>query len=211
MKIKNLCTVLFFLMSLTIFAQEPVTPEYAKAIGQVKFGIKGGVNFSTQNFELISNGNSSSLSTRGITNSHFGLFAEVPLSQKFLFQPELLYSVEGSDVNLFPLVFEQKFSYLRIPLLTSYRIVDRLSLQGGPQFGFLINDKINVEDDSVETLESIYKSFEFSLAFGLEYDLSESLLLGARYTAGVSDISDISDAQLRTNNFQVYIGWRLFK
>ena len=25
------------------------------------------------------------------------------------------------------------------------------------------------------------------------------------------DISDLSDAQLRTNNFQVYIGWRLFK
>lgn len=211
MKIKNLFTALLFFMSLTIFAQEPVTPAYAKALGQVKFGVKGGLNFSTQNFEFGTNGNLSGLSTKGITASHFGVFTEIPISEKLLLQPELLYSVEGADINLFPLVFEQKFTFVRVPLLASYRVVNKVSLQAGPQLGFLINEKLDIDDDSVEILEDAYKNFEFSFAFGLEYDLSESLLLGARYTLGVSDMSDIVDASLKTNNLQVYIGWRLFK
>ena len=200
-----------FMISFTMMAQQPVTPDYSKDLTQIKFGLKGGVNFSTQNFGSEINGSSLDLNSTSLTAAHFGLFAEVPISEKLMFKPEALYSVEGSDINIFVTQFQQKFTFIKVPLLASYRIGNNLSLQGGPQFGFLIDETLDVEDDSVDILDSSFKKFEFSMAIGLEYDLSESLLLGARYNIGVSDISNTQEASLRTNNLQVYVGWRLFK
>ena len=211
MKSKFLITVLFVVLASYTYAQEPVTPDYAKAIGSVKFGLKGGVNFSTQNFDIDSGDEGFDLDTASLTAVHFGAFVDVPLSNTLSLRPELLYSVEGSKINLLITEFKQKFTFIKVPVLLSYRVVDQLSVQAGPQFGFLIDESLDVPSESADIFESAYKDFEFSAAIGLEYRITEAILVGARYNIGLTDMSDISGASLKNNNFQLYLGWVLFK
>jgi len=211
MKTQSLLTLLIITLITHLNAQESVTPDYAKAIGSVKFGLKGGVNFSTQDFKYATSDDSFDLDSASLIALHFGAFVDIPMSEKINLRPELLYSVEGSKIDLFFTEFEQKFTFIKLPVLISYRIINNLSIQAGPQFGLLIDEDLNVPVDDAEILDSSYKNFEFSAAIGLEYNLSEALLVGARYNIGLTDISDTSGGELKTNNLQLYLGWRLFK
>ena len=56
--------------------------------------------------------------------------AEIPIANRFSFQPELLYSGQGSSVNL---------NYLNIPLMAKYNLTKEFSLEAGPQIGFLLS------------------------------------------------------------------------
>ncbi len=90
---------------------------------EIKFGAKGGLNFASITGDNI---DESGLTT-GI---HFGVLAEIPLSEKFSFQPELLYSSQALNLN-----------YLNIPLMGKYYLTKGFSLEVGPQIGFLLSAK----------------------------------------------------------------------
>jgi len=73
-------------------------------------GIKGGVNFANQDIETIS--------TDSRTGFHGGIFASLMFSETLGLQPELLFSSQGSELELnnFGDV-ENEFNYITIPLL----------------------------------------------------------------------------------------------
>ena len=52
---------------------------------EIKFGAKGGLNFAS-----IGGDNTGDVDP--VTAFNFGLVAEIPISEKFSFQPELMYS-----------------------------------------------------------------------------------------------------------------------
>jgi opacity protein-like surface antigen len=78
-------------------------------------------------------------------------------------------------------------SYVSLPLLFKYSIIDRLSVLAGPQFDLLIKSVQNVngirKDITHETEErSIY------VVGGVEFNFTESLSIDARYLHGFNHI-----------------------
>ncbi len=155
----------------------------------VKFGIKAGANFATLDGD-------SSFDSKNLTSYHAGGFVELNLFPKFSIQPELLYSSQGTkvdgteDINL---------DYISIPVLAKiYLISDKLSLDVGPQFSFLVNDNYPA------TFES--KEFDFAAIGGLGLNITESFFAQARYVVGLTDTT--KDAEVTNKVIQLSVGLR---
>lgn len=163
---------------------------------KIKFGAKGGLNFAS-----ISGNNSKGSDV--VTSFNFGVLSEIALSEKFSFQPELMYSGQGYSFNNNTIAL----SYLNIPLMGKYYLTKGLSLEAGPQIGFLFsakNDKTDVKNS--------FKTFDFGVNFGLGYKLDNGLNFGARYNLGLSDINNLEGSSSKNKNgvFQISVGYFFF-
>ena len=210
MKLKFLPTYFIMLFSFTVFAQNG-TASYATANEKFNFGIKAGINISNQNIDYDIPDFPLSISTSSLTSFHFGVFGEFIFSDNIGLQSEIMFSREGSKIDMDILKFNQTISYIKIPLLIKIRPFDSgLSFLAGPQFGFLVNDDIDLDVDDGELLENSFKSFELSVAFGIEYDITNRFSIGGRYNLGLTDVSDTNEASLKNNNLQFSLGYKLF-
>jgi hypothetical protein len=162
---------------------------------QVKFGARAGVNFSDITGERVD-------SFDGRTSFHFGAVAEIEISEKFSFQPELIYSSQGSDYTE---DFEGedfdgtvKVDYLNVPLMAKYYVTNGLSLEAGPQIGFLLSAKDEYEDGE-DDIKDFLKSTDFGVNFGLGYKLDSGLFFSARYNLGLTDNLDVDESEFETD------------
>lgn len=189
------------------------------SIGQtVKFGTKSGVNFSN-----INSDDTGDLETQ--TSFHLGLVTEIPLGANFALQPEFFYSsqgakyeetgtLEGGEYSSYR--YKLKLDYLNLPLLAKYSITPGLSLQAGPQIGYLI--KAEVErvltigrdtDANKNDVKDHFKNIDFALSGGLQYELEMGVFFNARYNAGIYNIEDAEndDDYMYNNVFQLSVGY----
>jgi hypothetical protein len=101
-----------------------------------------------------------------------------------------------------------KSTYLDVPVLFTYRLIPRVSLQVGPQYTMLLSAENNANLD----VKSNFKSSEISGALGLEVRLPVHLTAGARYIMGFSDVNNNKIATAtdswRNRSIQVYVGFR---
>jgi opacity protein-like surface antigen len=181
---------------------------------EVKFGAKVGLNSSNVTGE--------SEDSDAKIGFNLGAFAEIILSDKFIFQPELLFSPQGASLedSTDSEAYKQtiKANYLNIPLLIKYGITDKFALEFGPQLGFLLSAKAKVEETfdgetiSIEQdIKDSFKSIDFGLNFGASFDVAENIMIGARYNLGLSDITDGEDSEhFKVQNavFSFSVGYR---
>lgn len=163
---------------------------------EIKFGAKGGLNFAS-----ISGDNTKGIDA--VTSFNFGVLSEIPISDKFSFQPELMYSGQGYSFNDNTIAL----SYLNIPLMGKYYLTKGLSLEAGPQIGFLLsakNEKTDVKDS--------FNTFDFGVNFGLGYKLDNGLNFGARYNLGLTNINNLDNSSIENKNgvFQISVGYFFF-
>ncbi|NBL64475.1 outer membrane beta-barrel protein [Flavobacterium sp. NST-5] len=162
----------------------------------VRFGVKGGVNFS--NF----NGGVDGIDYSGRTGWHAGALVEIGVTENFKIQPEALFSSQGADVDG---VGDFNLDYVSVPVLAKFYIVtDKLSLDFGPQFSFLVNESEEAFDDVLDGGSN--NSFDFALAGGLGLDITDSFFAQARYTIGLTEVS--KDADVKNAVFQVSLGYK---
>tara|TARA_B110000967_G_C18650508_1_gene443095 strand:- start:54 stop:665 length:612 start_codon:yes stop_codon:yes gene_type:complete len=181
---------------------------------EVKFGAKVGLNSSNFTGDLED--------SDAKIGFNLGAFAEISLSDKFIFQPELLFSTQGTSLedSTDSEAYKQtiKANYLNIPLLIKYGITDKFALEFGPQLGFLLSAKAKVEETfdgetiSIEQdIKDSFKSIDFGLNFGASFDVAENIMIGARYNLGLSDITDGEDSEdFKVQNavFSFSVGYR---
>ena len=168
----------------------------AAASAQASFGIKAGAsltNFTGSDVENASNK----------IGFHGGLVANLAFSDVLSIQPEVLYSMKGTQekanssnkVNL---------NYIDVPVMLQYN-ADGLFFEAGPQVGFIASAKNN----DVDIKEGI-RSVDFGYAVGLGYKVESGPMVGLRYNGGISDIVKDkygSDGALRNSAFQLYVGY----
>lgn len=165
-----------------------ISTSYAQGL---KFGVKAGANFST-----LEGDNTYDLSN--YTNFHFGALLELEVFQNFSIQPELLYSSQGAKVDS-DAVKDIKYDYVTVPVLAKfYLITDKLSLEAGPQFSFMINESV---PDQFRT-----KSFDFAAIGGLGLNITDNIFAQARYVIGLTDTT--KDAEIKNKVIQVSLGYR---
>jgi opacity protein-like surface antigen len=157
----------------------------------LKFGVKAGANFASLDGDDVSG-----LDT--YTSFHFGAIVEFKILENFSVQPEVLYSSQGAKVN--EDAFDDiNYNYITVPTLAKfYLISEKLSLEAGPQFSFLVNDNLPDQFES--------KSFDFAAVGGLGFQFTENFFAQARYVAGLTDTT--SDAEIKNRVIQVSLGYR---
>ena len=141
-----------------------------------------------------------------------GGFAEIKLSDKFSFQPEVLFNQYTSTLDSsYQSIYENvitsdqskvKLNYLTIPLLLDYKFLGPIHLQAGPQFGILMNQDKNF----LQNGEAAFKSGDFSMALGAQVKIAQFRFTG-RYLIGLNNINDIDNQDKWTNQvIQLSVG-----
>lgn len=163
---------------------------------EIKFGAKIGLNYASivgDNTEQID----------PVTSFNVGVLTEIPISEKFSFQPELMYFGQGYNYNDNTI----SLNYLSIPVIGKYYLIKGLNLVAGPQIGFLLyakNDKASTKD--------LYNSVDFGINFGVGYKLDNGINFGARYIYGLTNINNVEGIVDKNKNvgFQLSIGYFFF-
>jgi hypothetical protein len=182
----------------------------------MKFGVKAGVN--------ISNGAGDVEDADSKIGLHIGGFAEFMFSEKFAFQPELLYSMQGYKYEESATFFGEtvsveekiKLDYINVPLIFKYYVTEGLAIEAGPQIGFLMSANYEYEasgggesESEDEDIKDAYKSIDYGLNVGVSYTLDMGVMFGARYYYGLADIDDTSDDFDEKNSvIQVSVGYK---
>ncbi|MCL9806141.1 PorT family protein [Flavobacterium amniphilum] len=176
---------------------------------ETKFGVKAGLNLGN----LSGNATDAFVDedTKMRTSFHVGGFAEIKLSEKFALQPEVLYSVEGAkqdiDGESEKLIWD--LAFVNIPVMAKYYATDKLSIEAGPQIGFLTKAELTFDGDTVEDLkEDSTKSTAFSGNFGVGYNFTDNISANLRYSLGLSDILDVDGFELKSNVLSLSVGYK---
>lgn len=192
-----------------------VAAQQAFAQAQFAVGIKAGPNFAT-----LDTKSSAGENYKNRTGFHGGAFVLIKAA-KIGVQPEVIFSQQGSKVEIDSKKFESNFSYVNIPIMLKLYTVAGINIQAGPQFGFVTNAETPVQDQlnpgsyRVEDVKDKMKSSDFTLGLGLGWDLPFGLTLDARYNLGLSKIYDKAPSQstedAKNQVFQFSLGYKLIK
>lgn len=168
---------------------------------ELRIGAKAGVNFASVGGDFTDD-------YEGRISFHIGGMVEIPISEKFAIQPELLYSGQGAKSEYDDSFGDSivigkeklKLDYINIPIMAKYYIIDGLSVEAGPQFGVLVSAKNEYEISSFEGDESgeddvkdFYNTLDIGFGFGSSYRLNNGVFLSGRYVIGFTDVTDDDD------------------
>lgn len=169
------------------------------------FGIKAGVNLANMKFSYDGDSESGDMKV----GFHVGAFGTYMFSDKIGIQPEILYSLEGSqsDVDGADEKFKTNLSYIQVPVLLRFQPVSAFNIHVGPQFGVKVASKYSYDGESEDIDGAASTVFGFAAGAGL--NVGESLEIGARYTQSISDIADddSDDGKTSTNVIQVFLAF----
>lgn len=175
-----------------------VSAGTAVAQASVSLGLKAGLNFANVNASSLTQTYNSR------TGYHAGAFVNIKLT-KLAIVPEVIYSVQGSDVSTATSSSSLELAYVNIPILVKFYLVGGLNLQAGPQFGFLAS-----ATDGGTDVKSFLKGSDTSVALGAGFDVSK-FVIDARYNLGLSEIQDSASLSASKNQvFQLSVGFKLF-
>ncbi len=155
----------------------------------VKFGIKAGLNYA--------NVIGSEIKTNAITNFHGGFVAEIKIVDGFAFQPELLYSTEGATYKTALEDIKNELGYITIPVMLKINVSDNITLELGPQAGFLVSERKKFDAYQSNT-------FDFAVNAGLGLKITDNLFAQARYGLGLTEAK--VDSKIKNSVFQVSLG-----
>lgn len=172
---KHIFSAILAMLCFVAYAQDG--PIKKSDIG---FGFKGGMNVS-----FITGDGTDNFDSK--IAFHIGVVSEIPISENFSFQPEILYSAQGDKETFEGTDVKYKLDYLNVPLMVKYYIYEGFSLEVGPQLGFLLSSKAEGDGVSID-LKDMMNTFEFAMDFGLGYKFENGINLAARYNLGVSNI-----------------------
>ncbi|WP_299781957.1 porin family protein [uncultured Formosa sp.] len=121
------------------------------------YGIKGGLNYSSNGNYISSVGDHIKHSDRNI-GFHLGVFAK--FGSKLYFKPELMYTKTSSAYNHTDLEIQK----IDLPALVGFRIIGPLSVFAGPSFQYIIDSKFDdIDYDNIEEELSMGLNFGFAL------------------------------------------------
>lgn len=192
------------------YSQQTITQEKLP----VKFGIKAGGNAASFSEQKLSINNQK-------IGFHAGAFVNIPLSQKFSLQPEVLYNqlgarsvISSTDVTIESTniktqhEYKASLNYISVPLMLQMKPSQNFYIEAGPEFSYFLNGKTTgdrtittttggttttqTESHSDEFNKDNIKKFNVGLGLGLGYDFTPNLGINARYVNSLTHIANNS-------------------
>lgn len=197
------------------------------------FGFVGGLNLANIRGDR----------TEFINNSwrlgyHFGVFSNFSLSDKIALEPRILFSSKGYNDEIdfgefqsqngeLPLTqrhvkYANRNSYLSVPLLLKYKLVDNLSLDLGPEIAFLLYSKdviTKVDGEGYFAKGDVPQegSGDFFLDYGamagVTFYFTSNTSIQLNYFHGLSNLhrkAIIGDSTENNSVFQLSLGYLIF-
>ncbi|WP_326983908.1 porin family protein [Chryseobacterium sp. MYb264] len=169
----------------------------------VRFGIKGGGNASQFSEQQLSAKNQK-------IGFNAGVFVNIPLSEKFAVQPEVLYNQLGaksvvSDTEFTTgntkvrtqKDFTTSLNYISVPLMMQFKPADNFYVEAGPEFSYFLDGKnkgetrvttttgsntaTQTQSNSESIDKDLMKKFNVGMGLGLGYYFTKNLGINARY------------------------------
>ena len=148
---------LFLVAAIAVFGMAQVNAQ------ETRFGVKAGVDFASNKVKFA--GEFAEIGgTYSETGFYAGVFAEVGISEKFAFQPEVLF------------VAIDELNQISVPLMAKFLVSDDFSILAGPALGILL-----------DTGEGI-NSFNYGIEAGAAYNITEEFFVEARYNIGIANL-----------------------
>jgi hypothetical protein len=136
------------------------------------------------------------------TDFHAGFLVSIPLSKKFSFQPEVVYSQQGATGNpaggyLVSATEKYKLNYVNVPLLLKYHLPVGFFVETGPQVGLLVSAKIDETvvggiNTNTYHVTNQFKSTDLGWVLGVGYLSPIDLGFDIRYNQGLNSINNAS-------------------
>lgn len=167
-------------------------------------GLKAGINLANLNGDDVED-------TDMKIGYHFGGYAKFSITEAFSVQPELLYNAVGAKSSESGVDGNYKINYITVPVMLGYSF-GKVSIQAGPQIGFLTSAKLKVEGGGTSgevDLKDDLKGTDFGVNVGLGLDFGK-INAAARYCIGLSNIVDADEADVKNGVIQLSVGYKLF-
>lgn len=143
---------------------------------------------------------------------HVGVVGEYRMSHLFAIAPEIMYSSQGAKEKEEDYKAFLAANYLNIPILARFYIIDALSIEVGPQFGFNMGMKAKAKGDGLTATEKIekdkYNVFDIGVGLGLTYNF-KNCFASVRYNYGFIDV--LKDAANKNTVFQLSVGYNFLR
>ncbi|ARV08227.1 hypothetical protein BTO05_00700 [Winogradskyella sp. PC-19] len=162
----------------------------------VDFGVKLGMNFSNL---------SDASELKNKTGFVGGIFAGINFNDKSGIRADALYSKQGAKLT----GGDFDLNYLNIPVVYKHRLISKLHFQVGPQFGFVLDEKIKITQPGGVINDIDINKFDLSGVVGLGLDIPFGLRLEARYIFGISDVNDNTNYSGKNKVFSLLVGFTI--
>jgi len=156
----------------------------ASAQDRIKFGIKGGLNYS----DIIKGDGNNNFDTESKAGFNAGITLEIPLIAGLQFTPEVLYAQKGYKNTYSSGTFKQTTNFIDVPILASFRLGSSFNIVAGPQVSFLLSTKNKfennfgtVEETRVEDDSDRFKKSLVGGLIGFRYDVNKNVDVHGRY------------------------------
>ncbi|QNE40994.1 PorT family protein [Hymenobacter sp. NBH84] len=194
-------------------------PQTAASNG-VQLGIRAGVNVAdwygdaVQSVMSLADYTNGAVTRETRTGFHAGLYATLPLGERFAIEPGVLYSEKGTQLRGTASVpgFEvlsanvtatARTAYVDVPVLAKAYLTRGLYLYAGPQASFLVSSKVRVAAGALGftafrqdfDTKNQFRSVDFAAVGGLGYQFDSGFGLSAGYDYGLSSLD-------KNNSFQ---------
>ena len=194
-------------MKKIIFSIAIVAISFISANGQAKFGVKLGGNFYTLGGDDTKNSD-----VKSKVGFNFGGLANIPVTEHFSVQPELTYSIQGTQLDNYGGTNGDRINfnlnYINVPVMLQFTSDGGFYGELGPQVGFLVTAKedykIGNTSGDIDVKDS-FKGIDFSVNAGIGYKSKGGFGVGGRYNVGLSNIADTPNGDLKNRGFQVNI------
>ena len=190
--------IIITLLILFVFTQVSNAQE-----SNLKFGVKGGVNFSN-----LSTDNAQD--NKMLTGVNLGLFAKLPVTNSIAIQPEIYFTTKGSKLTYNNVFVDGTanfdLNYIEIPVLLVLNVTENFNVHVGPYASYLVSSKVkNASDVSFYNFEgninsNDFNKFDTGIVAGVGIDL-HSLSIGVRYNFGLIKVGKERDYNGTTYTF----------
>ncbi len=191
---------LFFAVLFTAIAMTSMNAQ--------KIGAKVGLNIATLSGDIEN--------TKMKMGLHIGAVAEFEITEQFTFQPELVFSMQGTKYDDGSSIDglgglddpRLKLTYINVPLMAKYYVTESVNIQVGPQVGFLMsaNSSGFFGDDDVDVKDNM-NSLDYGVNFGAGYVMDFGLFIDARYNLGLANTRDSDNITIKNNVISVSVGY----
>ena len=151
---------------------------------EMNFGAKAGVNLANLSGDDVSN-------NEMLIGAFGGVYANMELSDKIFFQPELLFSMQGAKFKAEGIEGELKYNFINVPLMLQYGVTDNIRVELGPQVGLVLSADSKTGDVDVDVKDNT-KTIDFGVNLGGTYYMDNGLNFTVRYNMGLTKLGKAS-------------------
>ncbi len=193
-------------------------------LAKAQFGLKGGWNFTNVT-------SASSISTSSSSGYNVGVFFTTPYKNVIGSKTELVYSRQGYNYATGAVTGKVNLDYIMLPEYFCINITHFFQIYAGEEMAYLINATADSSNSSIpgapaqyNQIINYYNRFQFALGGGVEVHPIMGLLVGARINFSLTNLYSIPSTtapteppsfvptiNVKSNLFQIYLGWKFGK